>query len=404
MASSRTFTETTSAADKSIGFDYQYYYFLDRLLNLKSGESVGLEILDDVHVASSATLQLLFQLKHTVTLNASGNPVNLAPLDDDLWKTMSNWVKIISDPNDGRSLCKEQLIFVKKTEFHFVTNKSWNQGNLFINEIVNLINGQCDFSIVRAIVQSLHDDTKNVSVKEHIADVLALDVAVCERFFMKLRFELGLDEIVQKIKFSIRDKFIAAEDVDEVFARLDSNIREENFIKIKLKNNILISYDDFMTRYQKIFISSRKKELRYYSYKPVLPDNLVSQKFVKQLLHIGDVASSDLEIISEYTISKLRLARNLLEWRKHGQIVADEVDDFHSDVKFQWRNNFRNKFRQNRMPSDVLESAIELLHLLREKKFKIAGEELGTEFSNGELYHLSDSDDIGWHPGWETLK
>lgn len=117
MVSSRTFTEKTSAADKSIGFDYQYYYFLDRLLNLKSGESVGLEMLDDVHVSSTASLQLLFQLKHTTALAANGMPVNLASLDDDLWKTMSNWVKIICDANDGRALQKEQLYFIKKLNF-----------------------------------------------------------------------------------------------------------------------------------------------------------------------------------------------------------------------------------------------------------------------------------------------
>ena len=49
MAVTAQHTDKTSAADKSIGFDFQYYYFLWRLLNLKSGETVGLEVMDDVH-------------------------------------------------------------------------------------------------------------------------------------------------------------------------------------------------------------------------------------------------------------------------------------------------------------------------------------------------------------------
>ncbi len=403
MASNRTFTDKTSAADKSIGFDYQYYYFLDRLLNLKSGESVGLELLDDVHVSSSATLQLLFQLKHTTALAASGKPVNLASLDDDLWKTMSNWAKVTCDPNDGRALQAEQLNFIKRTEFHLVTNKSWNSGNLFVNKVVKFIDGQCDFPELKASVQALHDQTTNIGVKAHIADVLALDDMVCERLFLKLRFELGLDEIIEKVKRSIRDKVISIDNVENVFARLDSNIRAENFINIKIGNNILISYDDFMNRYEKIFASSRKKELRYENYKPVLPHDLIAQRFVKQLVHIGDIQPSEMEIITEFTIQKLRLARNLLEWQKSGQMVGDEVTDFHLDVQAQWKNGFRNKFRVGRMPADVLDAALELLDNLREKRFKIAGEELGTEFSNGELYHLSDSDTIGWHPDWENL-
>jgi len=403
MASKRTFTDKASAADKSIGFDYQYYYFLDRLLNLKSGESVGLEILDDVHVSSSATLQLLFQLKHTTALAASGKPVNLTSLDDDLWKTMSNWAKIICDPDDGRALQNEQLSFIKKTEFHLVTNKSWSAGNLFINNVVEFVDGQCDFSKIKATVQKFHDQTTSIDVKSHIANVLSLDDIVCERFFLKLRFELELDEIIKKVKLSIRDKIISLDDVENVFARLDSNIRAENFINIKAGKNILVSYDDFMNKYEKIFASSRKKELRYENYKPILPHDLITQRFVKQLLHIGDIQLSEIEIITEFTIQKLRLARNLLEWQRSGQMVADEVTNFHLDVQAQWRNGFRNKFRAGRMPADVLAAALELLDSLREKRFKIAGEELGTEFSNGELYHLSDSDVIGWHPDWENL-
>lgn len=403
MALNRTFTDKTSAADKSIGFDYQYYYFLDRLLNLKHGESVGLEVLDDVHVSSSPTLQLLFQLKHTTALAASGKPVNLASLDDDLWKTMSNWAKIISDPSDGRASHKEQLNFIKRTEFHLVTNKSASSGNVFITAVAELIDGQCNFVKVRGIVQTLHDQTININIKSHIADVLALNDMVCERFFLKLRFELELDEIIEKVKRSIRDKFISLDDVERVFSRLDSNIRAENFINIKIGSNIIISYEDFMTRYEKIFVSSRKKELRYEHYQSVLPNDLLQQRFVKHLLHIGDIQPSELEIITEYTIQKLRLARNLLEWHRSGQMVGDEIANFHTDVQAQWRNGFRSKFRTNRIPADVMAAAIELLDSLREKRFKIAGEELGTEFSNGELYHLSDSDAIGWHPDWKNL-
>jgi hypothetical protein len=40
---------------------------------------------------------------------------------------------------------------------------------------------------------------------------------------------------------------------------------------------------------------------------------------------------------------------------------------------------------------------------LRSECFKIGGDELNTELCNGELYHLSDGDAIGWHPDWEKL-
>lgn len=46
----KTHVEKTSADKNEIGFKYQYYYFLWKVLSLTPNQSVGLEILDDVHI------------------------------------------------------------------------------------------------------------------------------------------------------------------------------------------------------------------------------------------------------------------------------------------------------------------------------------------------------------------
>jgi hypothetical protein len=403
MAGGRTFTEKTSAADKSIGFDYQYYYFLYKLLNLKRGQSVGLEVLDDVHTTLDANLQLLFQLKHTTSYAASGQPVNLTQLDEDLWKTLSNWAQLISDENDGRAEKAAQLAFIKKTEFHLVTNKSSSNQNQILSKIAEFSDEECTFADLRQAIESLLTATKNSTLKGYITDVLKLDDLVANKFFRQVRFELEFDDITSKVKQAISEKAIEDGLVQAVFERLDSNIREDNYINIKAGKAICISYEEFKTRYQRVFTSARNTKLTYYNYKPQLPSNLLAQRFVMQLLHIGDVDSSELELIAEYTTYKLKLARNLAEWRQTGQLVTDEINEFHEDVKLKWRNRFRNKFRPRRMPPDVLGAAVELLDDLRSECFKIGGDELNTELCNGELYHLSDGDAIGWHPDWEKL-
>jgi len=102
MTIQQTHTEKTSAADKSIGFDYQYYYFLYRLLKMRRAESVGLEVKDDVHTDLACNRQILIQLKHTVQKKAGGTTNNLTQYDSDLWKTLSNWTKVITDKVAGR--------------------------------------------------------------------------------------------------------------------------------------------------------------------------------------------------------------------------------------------------------------------------------------------------------------
>jgi NADPH-dependent 7-cyano-7-deazaguanine reductase QueF-like protein len=124
VAKERSHTEKTGAGDKSIGFDYQYYYFLHRILNLGVGQSAGLEIKDDVHTELDADFNILYQVKHTVQTDASGVPVALTELDADLWKTLYNWSQVISDKVEGREQVAAQLEFVSKSEFHLVSNKS----------------------------------------------------------------------------------------------------------------------------------------------------------------------------------------------------------------------------------------------------------------------------------------
>ena len=107
MLKEKSFSDKTSADDKSIGFDYQYYYFLDRILNLKTGQSVGLEVKDDVHSELNADFNILFQVKHTVQKSAKGVPVALTELDSDLWKTLYNWSQVICDETQGRNEPKQ---------------------------------------------------------------------------------------------------------------------------------------------------------------------------------------------------------------------------------------------------------------------------------------------------------
>ena len=54
-----------------------------------------------------------------------------------------------------------------------------------------------------------------------------------KQFFRKIQFELEVDDITSRVRRSIEEKAIDKDHVDLVFARLDSNIREDNFIAIK---------------------------------------------------------------------------------------------------------------------------------------------------------------------------
>ncbi|RQM47085.1 hypothetical protein EHZ19_15640 [Paraburkholderia bannensis] len=399
MAKERSHTEKTGAGDKSIGFDYQYYYFLHRILNLGVGQSAGLEIKDDVHTELDADFNILYQVKHTVQTDASGAPVALTELDADLWKTLYNWSQVISDKVEGRGEIAAQLEFVNKTEFHLVSNKSQKDSNKFLRLIIDFQEGNEKFKALNDHLKGL--TTEDASIKKYIQAVVKLNGAVRQKFFENIRFELGLDDIIARVKRSITETFVDEKKVNYVFERLDSSIASDNFIAVKNGVMFRVSFEDFTMRYGKIFEEARTKKLVHYPFVPEVPDDIFAQTFIKRLIDIGDLSSSDVEDAVEYTTYKLRLSKHLDIWVQIGDLVQTEVVKFHSDAALRWKNEFKGTFRGCNSEEKILDAANELLKILRRQNFILDETTLDLELSNGELYFLSDARKIGWHKDWE---
>lgn len=404
MGTPKTFMEKTAAPGASAGFDYQYYYFIYKILNLKKGQSVGLEIKDDVHTDVDNDLQLLFQLKHTIQKQSDGKPVALTELDADLWKTLHNWAKVISDPNDGRAAEAAQLTFVSKTEFHLVTNKSVSSSNKFGKLLAAYIEDHSSESLEKIIARmaELEASTSDDAIKGYISAVTGLASSVKKEFFKKIHFELSETEIIQKIKNSIAEKFINPSRIDEVYERLNSNIRDSNYIAILNGKAFSVNFDDFFTKYWSIFQDSRDNKLSSLRFEPALPDDLLSQPFIQQLLAIDDVYDYEEEIITEYSTHKVRLARSLEQWEQNGEVVHDEIQALHNEVYLRWKNKHRMTYRGCKS-EQIKEKGQAIINAMRQEKYKLGDDELSTEYSNGELYELSDIGRIGWHRDWEKL-
>ncbi len=399
MPKDKTHSDNRSAADKAIGFEFQYYYFLHKLLSLNPGESVGWEVLDDVHTELVNDRQILVQLKHTTQVKADGSSKNLITLDLDLWKTLSNWSQVIINVNDGRTNKTEQLKFIKKTDFLLVSNKSENEQNTLLKAVVEFQNGK-SFKELLLVLAKLENQTQNETVKSYIQKVQSLDKEVSEEFFRHLSFNLGENNIIAKCKLAIKAKMVPELKVGEVFRNLDSQIREDNFITVQNKNKIIISFDGFYKRYRKLFDLARTEKLIIRPFEGILPDHFADQKFIQQLLDIEDIKPEDVESMAEFTRHRLQMENNLNDWHQNGEITSSEIDEFDRETIVRWKNNYREVYRQCEN-EDVPKKALELVDSLRKEKVFLASDELSTDMSNGQYYRLSDKPVIGWHKDWE---
>ncbi|GAA3565809.1 hypothetical protein GCM10022265_14770 [Marinobacter xestospongiae] len=369
---------------------------------MKSDESVGLEVLDDVHAELATKRKIFIQLKHTTQTNADGTPKSMTQLDVDMWKTFSNWCKVIADKESGRGNVSEQLGFVKDTDFVLSSNKIDNLKNSVLNDIRAIQKGDKKYSTFKNGMSDLKSKTKDGKIKAYIDTVLALDADVANIFFKNIYFDLGCDEIIEKCKTAIKEHHIDDSKIDDVFSDIDSRLRQENFSLTKNKEKITFSFDDFRKKYRIYFDQARNGRLRIIRFNGVLPENLADQIFIQQLIDINDLEPEDTEHIAMYTRCLLYMVNNFDRWEKDGDISRGQIDDFKREAMARWQIEFDSVYRRRLNEDEILEKALGIFDAIRKEKLELDGQLLPTEMNNGCYYHLSNIPKIGWHKYWES--
>ncbi|MBA5682938.1 hypothetical protein H3N34_06890 [Photobacterium damselae subsp. damselae] len=394
------------AADKSaIGFEYQYYLFLWKLLSLQSGQSVGLECKDDVHTDLDNDVQILFQIKHTVQYSdATNKPKNLTTLDSDLWKTISNWCEIVADKAAGRDKIKEQIKFLDRTFFILASNKSYSANNKLIKCFDELKDNIKDISTVRDEIKKLKEKTNNINIIKYISNLLYFNDMLLEKFINKISFQLDESDIFKKCRDEIKSKMVPEHRIDDVFKKIDSSIREDNFIRIKSGLKVEISFDEFYRKYRRYFELSRNEGLQVYSFDDYLPNNLHDQTFIRQLLEINDIKNDDIESMASFTRYKLKITRNIQTWIEDGELIDEELSSIEENCLLKWSNLFRKKYRRGVTEEEHNGIGLDIIDSIREFDVTFSNLPHDTTLSNGYYYYLSDVPKIGWRNDWLKYK
>ncbi|QUW23056.1 hypothetical protein JSQ81_05660 [Sporosarcina sp. Marseille-Q4063] len=421
MRDIKTHDQTTAADNTSIGFDYQYFYFLYLILGLKTGEKIGLEVKDDIHIEHQDGFQSLLQLKHSVRTNVKGQIINLRESDTDIWKTIFNWTKIINDVNDNRDTEEKHLDFIKNTKFIIVTNKSSNDNNEFLGKFKTYKNGSLEINELTNFINEKHileciknnAGAKNNELVKYLKELLQQSDTWLKSFFDKLELMLDEDDLISRIKMRIKEKMIPEEQIESVFESLNSNLRVDNYIYVKKDKKIEYTFDDLYRKYRKCFILGRTNRPIINRSNITLPENIYDQEFVEQLEDIEIIASSDEDyqsFIIEKTILKLIAFTNLERWRQQGEIVTTDINRLKELARLEWKNifdathyNLTKKKRRglNIDEEELIDSAVDCYYETLKVKLNIDEFELDSDFSNGKYYLMSEKLEVGWIYDWK---
>lgn len=405
------FQDKTIADDKSIGFDYQYYYFLFRLLGLEEGERIGIEVKDDVHIDLSNGQMILIQLKHTVQTNSAGEMINLTERDSDLWKSLYNWSKIVNDPLGGRENWNEQERFIEKTTFIIVTNKSSNDSNDFLQKVKDFRQQNLNVNDFKNYIGDLVQGTADKTIRKYMSEIHNQTQLWLTKFFNKLEFELDQDDLIDKIRSRIKAKYVKESKIDYVFEAVDSNLRKRNYINTKAKTKNIISFEEFYRDYNVLFDRGRNDKLPINNDPVHFDKSIDDQLFITQLTDIYAINKTA-------TAEKLRLASQMLrtdnhisEWLKKGLIVKEQLDHFERDCVAKWKNFHDEAHREINLniemnsttptEKEIVVAGQKCLDEVRKKELIFDETPLDTELSNGQYYLLSNKPIIGWRFDWE---
>ncbi|WP_284459809.1 ABC-three component system protein [Chryseobacterium sp.] len=406
MAKTTTLQDQHTAGAQSIGFDYQFYYFMYLSLNLKHGEKIGFEVKDDVHIDLEDGSTVLLQAKHSTLVKADGSVQNLTTLDSDMWKSLSNWATFIKGAPSKQE-------FLNKHSFILVTNKG-EGSNDFINALEKFKNDQ-EIKPICDVIDGLGKSTSSKTIKKYIKNFLSLGRRILPSFFNKLSIETNKDGIIERIKKRLIEIYWDDAVVEVIYDSLYSNLQETKYLEIKAGRKFEISFEDFTKKFKRcVDVASGPKKLPIRKDDFKIPDNPEDQIFIKQLIDIGMIQSGSDRIVN-YTTSMLKFYNNFTFWSdKENFILITEVEEFKNDSIKRWENEFEAQYRRIRRKVDSGSSIVDLEEEIKDagcdlvdniRRFDLSIADylpLGVDFSNGHYYYLSNDLEIGWHFDWEN--
>ena len=414
--SDKSVQEQTAAETKSIGFDYQYYYFLYKMIQLETGQSIGYEVKDDVHIDKENGELILIQLKHSIDSNA-----NLTEKDSDLWKTISNWIKIINDKTQNRSNLDDQLEYIRNTTFLLVTNKSETSKNKFLQLINDFKKGTQKLPEIKRHLKkvSTPETGKEPSVVDgYISLLLTQNDDWLSLFLENIDFLMSKDSLIDAIKTKIKEKNVLESRIDDVYGSIDSNLRTLIYDTVKSREKVTITFDLYYKKFTKYYdMGGRREKLLIRSSIPnnPVPENPLEYISIKQLLEVEimDERDSDFydELIRIFT-DKMLMYNNEQRWLQDSEITDDELKEFNKWTIRKWKQVFdrihaslkkelRKKDLVNIDKDELNSLALECYHDVLSLQLTLDETDLEIELSNGKFYLLSNSPVIGWVYDWQ---
>lgn len=393
------------AADKtSLGFEFQDFVYIEKLIELRPGQAVGLELHDDIHVETAETDGsirdlLLIQVKHSV--NAS----NITNRDVDLWKTIFNWIKIVP----GLPTCQTLT-------FQLYTNKALNDQKFISLLKKPRVNIQSILDHIRDTNNSIQeveskkssDDAPNPLAKfvEAVSNTSDADLKF---LFERFEFHSDTSAVIARLSASLRQLAVPIPRIDETRRHVIGAFKESKFSRIIQGQKVRIDFEDFRTNmgFDRIIRTARTESADfdrfvdiYYEYQR--PDQLSfsSSRFHAQLQDIG---VKEEEIIRR-GVEMMLGEKFITSLHDSGTFSISENKRLENMAVADWERIHNTSHRKTDTSEEAghQEASLKCYDATMNSPLRAGDVQLPTQLSCGKFIKLSDQPRLGWRKDWES--
>lgn len=386
-------TNTHSADGSFLGFLFQIERAMLWLSEGGEGRKVGVETDDDIviQIQKGASIDSIYEQAK----NAQGGRIPFSDQSEDLWKTLSIWVKGV---HDGR-------VDVNKAIFSAITNKSLPTKRL----LVKLSNAKKDntsgmeevLKELKEIAQKITGDNKKYAdIVIACEDKLLIEV-IDKIIVLDGSYHHNQTEFKKKLKenLSISNKLPFDHIFNNLFGAVTNKIidcwrkGEEAWIEVEGFNNL---YAELVAEFQKKSFLEKATDLLPVSKTDV--DTNRSRIYVEQLKAIDCNEQEQLEAIHDYLRAKSEKSR----FAKEFEVLEPKFIAYYEDLKEHWKKISRPRFKINPQNLPLEQIGYGVLYETLLYKGKLNNQEPEQPYTyKGAYHHLANEQELGWHPEWE---
>ena len=390
----KTNIEKTHVPDKVYAFMIQSHHMLYELLNCKDGDSVSVEVFDDVGVEHEDGSKDAIQLKSALS---NRNPVSNKAAD--LWKTMYNWLISVEagvfDPGKVKF-----ILFLNVNKQGTIVNR-FHSAERYDEAVLAWKNARREFYDEKGILKEIGEEYKKYIEYFFVQDRMEMACKIIQNFELK--------KCIDNYTLTVRKEFdksgIPADIIEPIYMGIIGWIDLNVTTMVENNEAIIISFENYQVQLRALYRDyNQKHSLMPHSAKPSkleIQNELQQQRtYITQLEIIDCDYTEKIEAINDF----IRASIDRTIWADNGDISFLSMQSYEEKLKRSW--NLERKIIMIEKKNELPEEQGKLIYYkCQRNQIEMPSVSVPDFFQNGCYHLLADGLEVGWHPQYlEKIK